>query len=131
MNRFIKENNNTILNEGASLYANLYFEEIKENFIADYPTKENKEDYVNYLINHGYRDKKYKTVDYEGIFEYGVYKIFNEKYLDFKDKVLTFSTVIDSNRVTYNAKIGGVIYDYDYYSSYNVFCSNDFLSEIR
>ena len=41
MNRFIKENNNTILNEGASLYANLYFEEIKENFIADYPTKEN------------------------------------------------------------------------------------------
>ena len=131
MNRFIKENNNTILNEGASLYANLYFEEIKENFIADYPTKENKEDYVNYLINHGYRDKKYKPVDYEGIFEYGVYKIFNEKYLDFKDKVLTFSTVIDSNTVTYNAKIGGVIYDYDYYSAYNVFCSNDFLSEIR
>ena len=37
-------------------------------------------------------DKKYKTVDYEGIFEYGVYKIFNEKYLDFKDKV--FNTII-------------------------------------
>ncbi|MGM9858484.1 MAG: ATP-binding cassette domain-containing protein [Bacilli bacterium] len=131
MNRFIKENNNTILNEGASLYADLYFEEIKENFIADYPTKDNKEDYVNYLINHGYRDKKYKPIDYEGIFEYGVYKIFNEKYLDVKDKVLTFTTVIDSNIVTYNAKIGGVIYDYDYYSVYNVFCSNDLLSEIR
>lgn len=48
-------------------YSQEHFEEIKEDFLRDYPSYKDWEDYKNYMLNNNYSDSVYTHITYEEI----------------------------------------------------------------